>query len=54
MQAQSGPRAERNLAERAVFIQHINGAKLVEIESHVGLEHGLRALRGAGKCLQGG
>ena len=45
VKAKRGPRVQLDFAERCVFVEHVDGAKLIEIEADVRLELGLQNLR---------
>ena len=45
VKAQSGPRGQFDLAQRRVFLKHVDRAELIEIEAHVRIERRLQNFR---------
>ena len=54
VKAQRGPRVQLDLAQRGVFVEHVDRAELIEIEAHVRLRATPAEFRGADKYLQAG
>ncbi len=45
MEAQRGPRREFDFAERSIVVEHIDRAKLIEVQARMRLQHGLQNFR---------
>ena len=54
VEAQRGARVDVDFAERVVFVEHVDGAELIEIEAGVRFEQALRELRGGDRCPRAG
>ena len=54
VEAQRGPRVHRDLAERVVVFEHIDGAELIEIEAVMRVERAPAEFQGEDRCLRAG
>ncbi len=54
VEAKCRARVHRNLAERIVFVEHVDGAELIEIETGMRVEERLAGFRDEDRCLQAG
>ena len=53
VEAQRRARVDSDLAERVVFVEHVDGAELIEVEAGSAIRAGPAALRDEDRCLQG-
>ena len=54
VEAQRRPRVYGDFAERSVFVEHVDGAELIEVEAGMRFEECPEGFRGGDRCLQGG